>query len=84
MKQIVVNYEGLNPKSCGMSFCQLLFKSVCYYFSGYRMAAETARSTLEAAVRNNKEDIGTAFRSETTMMFVCTSCIAVESFFLRK
>jgi hypothetical protein len=35
------------------------------------MAAETARSTLEAAVRNNKEDIGTAFRSYRPQLCLC-------------
>ncbi len=30
-----------------------------FVHAGYRMASEAARSTLEAAVRNNKDDLGT-------------------------
>ena len=36
-----------------------LTKSLFFVRSGYRMASEAARSTLEAAVRNNKDDLGT-------------------------
>jgi T-complex protein 1 subunit beta len=39
--------------------------------AGYRMAAETARSTLEAAVRNNKEDID-QFRSDLVNIAMTT------------